>query len=599
MEQGSGGSYYLHLDPPTSGWCKNYQTGKEAIWRDKKSAAFGKEGFTRFLARFEADRKTRQKEDTNRQTEAQTRALQIYKSARRAPLEHPYLLEKGVRPLGDIRMAPDGRLIIPVHDAMGILQSIQFITDTGEERFLFGGITQAQGGFFPIRGGEGPVYIVESYATGSTIHEATGETVLVAFNSDNFLAVAQAAHGIYPNRQLVLCANDNQGTVVGMSRNQGLAKAREAAASIGGLLAVPMFQAPTDKTNFSDLALAEGLETVKDCLARVLTSPSSGTGSGKIVDKSLLVALNASEFLRYEFPQREYILEPILTTQGLALLYAPRGLGKTFLALSIANGVAVGLPVLRWKTPRPRRVLFVDGEMQGWMMRERLNGIMKGFGMELPRPDFLQIITPDLQQEFVPNLATLEGQTALEPHLAGVELLIIDNLATLCRVGKENEAESWLPIQAWILHLRRRGISVILVHHANKNGAQRGTSSREDVMDTVIALRPAEEHRSGDGARFEVHLEKARGIGGGMGDPFEAILVSKGDAFFWTTKDLGDDNPREIARLYAEGASCRDIERKTGISKSRVQRILKQLPPREVTATSRALAGRRVPVSQL
>jgi len=84
-----------------------------------------------------------------------------------------------------------------------------------------------------------------------------------------------------------------------------------------------------------------------------------------------------------------------------------------------------------------------------------------------------------------------------------VELVILDNLATLCRVGKENESESWLPIQDWLLRLRRRGIAVIVIHHANKSGGQRGTSSREDVMDTVIALRPTKEHTGRDGTTLK------------------------------------------------------------------------------------------------
>lgn len=99
----------------------------------------------------------------------------------------------------------------------------------------------------------------------------------------------------------------------------------------------------------------------------------------------------------------------------------------------MASGVAAGQAVLRWKTPRPRNVLFVDGEMQGWMLQERLAGIIKGYGG--PVPDQLRLITLDCQPDFRANLATPEGQAALEPTLAGVDLLILDNLATLCRVG--------------------------------------------------------------------------------------------------------------------------------------------------------------------
>lgn len=280
--------------------------------------------------------------------------------------------------------------------------------------------------------------------------------------------------------------------------------------------------------------------------------------------------------------------------QGLALLYAPRGLGKTYLALTIACGVSLGSPILRWETGKPRKVLFVDGEMPGWMLRERLAGILNGFG-KIPT-DTLHIVTPDCQPDFIPNLATIEEQAALEPMLTGVELLILDNLATLCRVGKKNESESWLPIQTWLLTLRRRGIAVILVHHANKSGGQRGTSSREDVMDSVIALRPIKDRAPEDGARFEVHLEKARGNTGSAIEPFEAALISTDGSLLWTTKSLDAAELDKVSQLHAEGLSSRAIEKITGISKSKAQRLIETRPQK--TASCRPSFGRRVPASQ-
>jgi RimJ/RimL family protein N-acetyltransferase len=62
-------------------------------------------------------------------------------------------------------------------------------------------------------------------------------------------------------------------------------------------------------------------------------------------------------------------------------------------------------------------------------------------------------------------------------------------LSALCRVSEENEAGDWVPIQSWILSLRRRGITVLLLHHAGKSGAQRGTLRREDLLDVVIKLK--------------------------------------------------------------------------------------------------------------
>jgi hypothetical protein len=65
-------------------------------------------------------------------------------------------------------------------------------------------------------------------------------------------------------------------------------------------------------------------------------------------------------------------------------------------------------------------------------------------------------------------------------------------------------------MQNWLLRLRRKGVAVLLVHHAGVNGRQRETSRREDALDTVIALRRPADYSPEEGARFEVHIEKAR-----------------------------------------------------------------------------------------
>jgi putative DNA primase/helicase len=157
--------------------------------------------------------------------------------------------------------------------------------------------------------------------------------------------------------------------------------------------------------------------------------------------------------------------------------------------------------------------------------------------------------------------------------LQGAELLILDNLSTLCRGGKENEAESWLPVQAWALSLRRRGVSVLFVHHAGKGGAQRGTSRREDVLDTVINLRHGEDYSAIDGARFEVHYEKARGIHGEDARPFEARMESRDGAATWTMQNVIDPEMKRAADLSGQGLSMRDIGEELGVSKSKAQRL--------------------------
>ena len=177
----------------------------------------------------------------------------------------------------------------------------------------------------------------------------------------------------------------------------------------------------------------------------------------------------------------------------------------------------------------------------------------------------------------MPDLSTTSGQTMIEPFLKDVNMVVLDNIASLCRTGKENESQSWQTMQAWLLELRRRGMTVLLIHHAGKSGDQRGTSAREDIMDTVISLRRPREYSMAEGARFEVHLTKARGILGDDAKPFEANLVTEGNALHWQVRELEDVELESLRRLLKEGYSIRDCAEEMGKSKGAIQRLKKKL----------------------
>jgi putative DNA primase/helicase len=268
------------------------------------------------------------------------------------------------------------------------------------------------------------------------------------------------------------------------------------------------------------------------------------------------------------------VLDPIIPEKGLAMLYASRGTGKTHVALGIAYAVATGSSFLKWRAPRARRVLLVDGEMPAVALRERLLRITAG---ETPMPATLEIIAGDLVEQGVGDLASAAVQAELEPWLAGVELLILDNLSSLTATLSENDADGWSAIQQWLLRLRRRGISVLIVHHAGKGGEQRGTSRREDVLDTSIGLRRPSDYVAGQGARFEVHIDKARGIHGEQAKPFEARLEMRGESTVWTVKEIEDLDRQRVAALLAAGLSVRDIAEELDLSKSKVHRIKQRI----------------------
>jgi hypothetical protein len=290
-----------------------------------------------------------------------------------------------------------------------------------------------------------------------------------------------------------------------------------------------------------------------------------------------LRVLAVEELLACVIKPREMLLDPILPEQGLAMLYAYRGVGKTYIALGIAAAVASGGSFLRWTAPRSRRVLYVDGELPAKTLQERSAMILAGLENVEPAPDSLNFITPDLQQRPIPDLATREGQQLIEPHLEGIALLVLDNLSALCRYGRENEGEGWLPVQEWALALRRRGISVLFIHHSGKNLAQRGTSRREDLLDAVFTLKHPANRNPSEGLRCEVHFEKTRGILGDAAKPFEVRMETGEDGgVVWTMKEMEDAKAQQAIALYAEGLSVRDVAEELGIPKSTAHRLRKK-----------------------
>ena len=176
------------------------------------------------------------------------------------------------------------------------------------------------------------------------------------------------------------------------------------------------------------------------------------------------------------------------------------------------------------------------------------------------------------------NLGSIEGEQALEPHLDGMDLVILDNLSTLMTTGSEGASDSWLPMQNWLLRLRRKGIAVLLIHHAGVNGKQLGTSRREDALDLVIGLRRPADYSPEQGARFEVHIEKSRTLAGEGALPFEAMVeafvAESGRAGVrWVARDLKPPVLRRAAELFRDGHTVRQVADLLGVSRSEAGRL--------------------------
>ncbi|MGH8480786.1 MAG: toprim domain-containing protein, partial [Gammaproteobacteria bacterium] len=212
-------------------------------WRAQRENPFTSAEREAFRRRCEHERLERQAEQARRHAEARDKARSLWVAATRVADLHSYLRRKRVKSYG-LRlyhgalviagMPCDGCLIVPARDTGGGLHTLEFI-HSDNKRFFPGGDYKAH--YFSIGKPDGTLCIAEGYATGATVHDATGHAVAVAFTAGNLTPVARALRAKYPKTKIILCADNDRFT----PGNPGVTRAAEAARSAGGFLAVPRF----------------------------------------------------------------------------------------------------------------------------------------------------------------------------------------------------------------------------------------------------------------------------------------------------------------------------------------------------------------------
>ena len=236
-----------------------WRRGISGTWSQKNRNQMNPSERKKLTWRLNEAKQLREAEAAKVHAEARERARDTWEKASDVT-SHPYLKNKGVGAHG-IR-ANGGSLVISVKNIEGALQSLQFIGPDGSKKFLSGG--RVKGGHHIIGEPNGKIFIVEGYATAATIYETMGAAAVVAFNSGNLPAVAEAIHQKFPDTDIIIAADNDTQT----DRNPGLAKAQEAALAVGGKVAVPEFKnTSSNPTDFNDLNQLEGAEKVRELLA--------------------------------------------------------------------------------------------------------------------------------------------------------------------------------------------------------------------------------------------------------------------------------------------------------------------------------------------
>jgi putative DNA primase/helicase len=225
--------------------------------------------------------------------------------------ESAYLKKKGLPPgrLYGARLSPAGNLVIPLQDGKSNTYGLQVIYHDPKIKERKGrdkdyappGLSKA-GKWFQIgtpHASGGILLVCEGFATGASLHEATGLPVAVAFDAGNLMPVAEQLKKLYRGRaKMLFCADDDY---LGKCRscgkltkvdspacmhcgnehgkeNTGFKRAQAAALAVDGAWVAPIFgEQPVDRkgpTDFNDLhvAPAGGLDAVRTQIETFLTA---------------------------------------------------------------------------------------------------------------------------------------------------------------------------------------------------------------------------------------------------------------------------------------------------------------------------------------
>lgn len=245
--------------------------------------------------------------------------------------EHPYTKRKGVNPIG-LRMGqfpvykePDHgqpvtpfkhipALLVPIHDKKGKIVSLQAYFDGdvepyGDRAYLKAG--KKQDGYCLLGTPRERIAIAEGYATGASVHMATGWAVYVAFDSGNLTSVAKTAREWFPQAEIIIAGDNDAPNPQNGKPGAGITAAQQAGQAVNGRVIFPH----NVGDDWNDVHVRDGLEAVQSALmAHMLPKPANDNAPREIDFYTPLPSLTSSGKPRSTIENAQEIIDRLGVT---------------------------------------------------------------------------------------------------------------------------------------------------------------------------------------------------------------------------------------------------------------------------------------------
>lgn len=436
-------------------------------------------------------------EEERKQTrEALEYTKKVWESAPNAPDDHPYLKRKGVKSHG-IKIH-NGKLIVPRYDSTGALASVQTIDENGLKKNA--AHLPCKSTYLTLGERQNPdtIRFCEGYATAATLYEQTGDMVVACFSCGNIFGSTFLVREKYPNASLILNADKKTEKICEKWKKQ-----------YGGDVQVPHGGEGTD---FNDLFNEKGKEEFD-----------------KQVKVEKIVTFSPIEFIKrtQQYPERKVIFyanrngekDPIFIEARSTLIYGAGGSGKSMFAFELAFAAANGQSIYYWKNDEPRRVFFLDTEMDYSDAAQRMEEIITRRNITEDNGCFtyynLSAENVETKSRRIINLYCQETRNKLDREIDKHDIIFIDNLQNATRdydhEGKENSSSAWFVIHDWMKAWQDRGKTFFVIHHENRSGGYRGTSRLDGDFDNRIRIS-SPDTMPAEGFELIFNIEKGRSI---------------------------------------------------------------------------------------
>jgi putative DNA primase/helicase len=525
--------------------------------------------------RFRQARAARDAERERLAKECSVIAADKWAKARDEDGSHPYLRKKQVGAFGVKSLGKE--LLIPMWDASGSLRSLQRIFPDGVRRFLTG--TTKPGAFGWIEGDKGVVYIAEGYATGASIHMATGHAVAIGFDAGNLESTAKTVREVFPQAQIIVAADNDRWATKGDGSpwNVGVEKGQAAAHAIGVKAIVPDFKdLSSHPTDFNDLHALEGLDEVRRQLR-----PTN------------FEIITFSDIMGMHFDEKPVAEGLVDETENL-LVIGPSNIGKSLFTVNMAIFLAMPKPQTAgvdlngppklfglFPVPRQRRVLFLQSENTAKATKKRLAMIMKD------RPEIAKALPNIVAPVLGSNDCRVHGPINREffdqaqsiIRRSGADVVVLDPLISFHDCDENDNVAMRAALDRFNDLATLTGASFIIVHHTGKDAAKggRGASAIRDWYDNALILDQA---HSGQG-RFVLRVNHDKSRNYKIQAPFylertenlDYVPVEDPEVFLVTqaVRDAGGIIQTEMALIEAmEALTSSDM------SRAHWQRVIKR-----------------------